>query len=276
MDLPAAADWQQYKNTITVPANAVSVSILHLIFSVGWLETDNFSLAEHTIDINSTFSQGMVSLTFDDGWLNQYTNAVPILNSAGIDGTFYIVTADTIDAGNGGNDLFITPAQLRTMQSAGHEIGNHTQTHPHLPTLSAAQATAEISGAKNELLAMGLNPVDTLAYPYGEYNQSVETIVANTGHIAARSVDRGFNDKTTDLYALKIQQVDRTTTVADVQAWIDTANESHTWLILMFHDIDNAPDEYGTTPAILSGIADYLNSSGTKTVTMDEGMAYMP
>ena len=45
-ELPAASDWQQFSTTITVPANAVAMSVLHLIFSVGWLETDNFSLTD--------------------------------------------------------------------------------------------------------------------------------------------------------------------------------------------------------------------------------------
>lgn len=38
------------------------------------------------------FTQGFVSLTFDDGLLNQYQNALPILDAAGLKGSFYIIT----------------------------------------------------------------------------------------------------------------------------------------------------------------------------------------
>ena len=69
---PASASWRQMKAVIDVPANAVSISVYHMIYSKGWLITDDFSLAPYT---PAPFDRGLVSITFDDGYTNQYTNA---------------------------------------------------------------------------------------------------------------------------------------------------------------------------------------------------------
>ena len=42
--LPASATWKQYMKTFKTPKNAVSVSVFHHVDSIGFLNTDNFSL----------------------------------------------------------------------------------------------------------------------------------------------------------------------------------------------------------------------------------------
>ena len=101
-------------------------------------------------------------------------------------------------------------------------------------------------------------------------------LTANAGFIAGRSVDRGYNTPTTDKYALKVQQVDRTTTLSEIQAWVDEAVQNNVWLILMFHQIDDdLAATFGTTPAILQSTVDYAASTGIEIVTMRDGVALM-
>ena len=50
------------------------------------------SVTSNAVSGTSPFDQGFVSLTFDDGLLNQYQNAMPILDAAGLKGSFYIIT----------------------------------------------------------------------------------------------------------------------------------------------------------------------------------------
>jgi hypothetical protein len=98
----------------------------------------------------------------------------------------------------------------------------------------------------------------------------------NAGFLAARSVDRGFNLKNTDKYALKIQQMDRTTTMTDVQSWVSQAAADKTWLILMFHQEDNNPlHDLGVTPEFLQQIVDYIKTANVDVVTVDQGVAQM-
>lgn len=105
-NLPASDTWITASQTITVPANAVKLTIFHLINSVGTLTIDNAALRLSStgssggpLDANA-FPTGFVSLTFDDGWGSQYDSAFPMLNAAGIKGSFYIITNEMKNAVN--------------------------------------------------------------------------------------------------------------------------------------------------------------------------------
>ena len=64
------------------------------------------------------------------------------------------------------------------MYNNGHEVGNHTRTHPALSTVSITQLTSETSGAQQDLKTWGYNPT-TFAYPYDDYGgNSTSAVVA--------------------------------------------------------------------------------------------------
>lgn len=67
--------------------------------------------------------------------------------------------------------LMMTPAQVRSLVSAGMEIGGHTISHPILSTLNAKQARAEIEGGRERLAAITGKPVKLFAYPNGRPGQ---------------------------------------------------------------------------------------------------------
>jgi peptidoglycan/xylan/chitin deacetylase (PgdA/CDA1 family) len=165
---------------------------------------------------------------------------------------------------------------MLAIQSSGHELGGHSRTHPALTTLSSADAELEIEGSRNEIIAMGGLNVESFAYPFGDYNASVQTMTADAGYLSGRSVERGYNTKVTDKFALKIQQVGRTTTIADIQNWTQQAIADKTWLILMFHQIDDDTSAtLGITPQFLSDIVTYVNTTSIDVVTVKEGLSLM-
>jgi peptidoglycan/xylan/chitin deacetylase (PgdA/CDA1 family) len=93
--LPATGGaWANTSQTITAPGNAAAVTVFHLIQSAGSLTTTNYSLAPVSNGTGSNlFPEGLVSLTFDDGWQSQYDNALPIMQAANMHGTFYIISS---------------------------------------------------------------------------------------------------------------------------------------------------------------------------------------
>jgi peptidoglycan/xylan/chitin deacetylase (PgdA/CDA1 family) len=99
-------------------------------------------------------NQGFVSLTFDDGYYSSYSKGVPILDAAGLKCTFYTITRLVGDTADG----YVTQSQLQTLYKNGHEIGNHTRTHPALSTVSSTQLTSETTGAQQDLIGWGYNP----------------------------------------------------------------------------------------------------------------------
>lgn len=148
--LSASSSWKTHTKDFTVPAGYNKMKIFHLIESVGVLTVDNFSLIEKggtptptptptppppapitpppppvvtppppaptppppAPQSGNRFDKGYVSLTFDDGWVTQYTTARPMLNKAGIKAGFYIITDRVARGGEGAN--LITNADLET------------------------------------------------------------------------------------------------------------------------------------------------------------------
>lgn len=130
------------------------------------------------------------------------------------------------------------------MYQAGHEISAHSRTHPFLTMLDPVQAAYEISGSRQDLVSAGFVPSDAFVYPYGDYNDAVVQHAKDAGFLGARSVDQGYNTKATNKYGLMIQEVSSGTTAATWKSWADKAMSDHTWLILMFHQIDHQKDEF--------------------------------
>jgi len=262
-NLAAAQAWTKFTGSFSTPPNAKTVTVYHLISGVGWLRTDNFGLVQV---VPSQLGTGMVSLNFDDGWLSAYQNAYPILKAAGFKATFNIFT----DAFNDSYD-YMTLAQAKSLYATGNEIGSHSVTHSDLTTLPATQLTNEISGSKSWFAQNGILTT-TFAYPYGAYNQSVETAVKNAGYVAARSSDNGYNDKASDKYALRIFSVENTTTIAQIKTVIDYAKANKVWLILLVHEVlaNTAGKQYSTTPTIIQQTADYLTSQKITVLTNNQ------
>jgi peptidoglycan/xylan/chitin deacetylase (PgdA/CDA1 family) len=127
-----------------------------------------------------------VILSFDDGWENQFTYAFPLLQKYGFSGTFYVVTG-YLDHQN-----FMTVDQLKTMIAAGMTIGDHSRTHPALPSIGNPQRLKdEIAGSKSWLEERLGVAIDTFAYPYGSYTAAVVAAVRAAGYRTARTVDDG-------------------------------------------------------------------------------------
>lgn len=269
---PSSGSFREAAVTFSVPENIRSVTIFHLIKAAGTLTIDNASLQLKSSP-SGIFTTGAVSLTFDDGGISQYQNAVPKLNSVGTKGTFYIVTQTLADYGYSES---MSTAQIADLYNTGHEIAAHTRTHAHLPTLSAAQQQDEIDGSRQDLFAMDVGPIQSFAYPFGEYDDAVKAVTQAVGFTNARGTISSYVGPTSDRFALPSKGVEITTTVADVTSWIDAVIANKEWLILRFHDIDTSGSKYSATPDTFNQIIDYLTFKNVPVVTIEEGMNDIP
>ena len=118
---------------IWVPLPAKNITIYHLVQGAGELTIDDTSLKFKSAP-TGIFTTGAVSLTFDDGYLSQYQNAVPKMNAAGFKGTFYIITRQMADDGF---SAYMSKAQVAELSVQGHEIGAHTRTFQKFPCYSS-------------------------------------------------------------------------------------------------------------------------------------------
>ena len=83
-------------------------------------------------------------------------------------------------------------AQIREWLAAGHDIGSHTVTHPHLTHIPLAQAREEIFASKKSLEDLFGRPVKHFCYPYGDFNESIVDCVREAGYCTACGTEFGL------------------------------------------------------------------------------------
>jgi len=106
-----------------------------------------------------------VVLTFDDGYADFFSTAIPILQSHGFTATSFVIT------GRMGWGGYMTPSQIVAADSMGFTIGAHTVDHVALAAQTPARATWEIKQSKLTLESVLGHPVRDFAYPYGSFNR---------------------------------------------------------------------------------------------------------
>jgi peptidoglycan/xylan/chitin deacetylase (PgdA/CDA1 family) len=116
-----------------------------------------------------------VVLTFDDGYADFATAAVPILLAHQMTATDFVVP------GFFGRTAYMTTEQVQIVQAQGMSIGAHTMHHVALAHVSAATAQSEIANSRAYLQELLGVSVTDFAYPYGDFNGAVELLVWKAG-----------------------------------------------------------------------------------------------
>jgi len=216
----------------------------------------------------------MVTLSFDDAWASQYTNALPILQASGLPATFYFISE--VIQNNSNFPDYMTPSMATTIANDGYEIGDHTITHPDLTTLSSSQITNEITASRTYLQNLTGKSITTIAYPYGAVNSTVKNLTMQAGYAAGRGVDDGSqNTPSSNKYNLHASCVLKSDSVSGIEAQIAQAKANKTWYILCFHEIRDINDDYSMPASELQTIVNYIKQSGVKVVTVAQGRALM-
>ncbi len=212
----------------------------------------------------------MISLSFDDGWKNQYTRAVPVLEKFNFKGTFYVITQMPefmFHEGEGRMNV----NEWKELKQKGHEIGAHSQTHPHLQFCLPGKIKREVLGSKKDLAEIGID-AKTFCYPYGRRNFFVDKIVSNSGFSAARLGKGDYNNKSVNKFHLKAFCLRNFSSFEEVVKMINHAEQNNLWLILVFHQIENNPGGWGIKPELFEKICEYINNKKYQVITVEEGI----
>jgi len=157
-----------------------------------YLETNQFKVVPLTdlvdaIRENKTLPDKTVAITFDDSYRDVYESAYPILKKRNWPFTFFVNT-DSVGKGK----LFVTWDQLREMSKNAVTIANHSTSHNHMVRQNGGESLAgwkrrvekEITVAQEKIeQEIGFAP-KIFAYPYGEYNSELKSILDKLGYIS--------------------------------------------------------------------------------------------
>jgi len=217
--------------------------------------------------VKADVPHGVISIAFDDNYIDQYDYAFPLLQVRGITGTFYAVKNQLRDFSF--DSSYMSIAELKELQDNGNEIGSHSVTHTTFTYLSDNQIRQECSESKQILEDNGL-VVANFAYPNGVTNDHIDSIVddyyrsGRTAYVAPYLMDvptsqfrlAGFSEEPGDLVALKNM--------------VDQVYSTNSWAIIFFHHVHDYGGEYTTSTQVFGEFLDYIISKGVQTLTVNQ------
>jgi len=174
-------------------------------------------------------------LTFDDGFVNNLTVALPILKDFGFKATVFVVTGHCGDSSVEGQSYYLgfpilTWLQVLQLSKEGIEIGAHTVSHPKLIQIPLALAREEIANSKRALENRLGQAALSFAYPHGHYNQQVRDLVEEAGFAAACTIESGTVQRGDDLFLLKRVYVRDNVPMVEFKASLTAAID---WYVLL-------------------------------------------
>ena len=147
----------------------------------------------------------VVAMSFDDGYKNNHSDALPLLKKYNAKASFYIVDRDI------GKGIYMNRAQLLDLAGIGMELGSHTINHAPLALIDPKYLPWEVGTAKKRLEEKLIDyKVKGMAYPNGGYNEKVIAALKEydyeyglTGKVGANTYQT-FRQKPYEMYRISI------------------------------------------------------------------------
>ncbi len=193
------------------------------------------AIPETPVDCNKL---SCVALTFDDGPGEYTAQLLDTLAEKHVKATFFVV----------GRSAATYPDLIAREVNEGHVVGNHTWSHPNLPTLSGSAMVAELDQTDQAVMAAGAPAPLLVRPPYGATNSSVRQMLAGRGEIAV-------------LWSIDTLDWKNRNVAIDVHQAVDRTQPGS---IVLMHDIH--PETVQAVPEII----DELEDEGFVLVTVPE------
>ncbi|MFQ1930998.1 polysaccharide deacetylase family protein [Aeromonas veronii] len=145
------------------------------------------------------YGKKYLMITADDGYQDNLTRMLPLLEQYGYKAVVYVVTGEGYNRWDVEHPTnpdtkvsLMSGEQVKALAASGHvEIGGHTLTHPRLSQLTAEQQAHEIQENKRQLETLLGHPLLSFAYPYGDMNDSAKEQAIAAGYRFAVATNSG-------------------------------------------------------------------------------------
>jgi len=174
--------------SLVVPPEVFAAQ-MKAFFDAGWHSITMATLVR-TMKTNATIPPKTFVITFDDGWEDGYTYAFPVMKRFGFVATYFVV------GGYINEKDMLSASELRELEAAGDDIGNHTENHASLTSTSLAHARLEVEQCSETIQRLtGHRPV-SMAYPMGAISTAVAEVVSGVPDIQM-AVTTGYGETQT-------------------------------------------------------------------------------
>ncbi|MEN3325768.1 MAG: hypothetical protein V7638_575 [Acidobacteriota bacterium] len=152
-----------------------------------------------------------VVITFDDGYRNFLTCALPRLLARNMYVSVFLIT-DRIQSDNrsqlnkwseSDDEKFLSWEEVKTLQQHGVEIGSHTCSHRKLSEIVPVEAERELTASHQTIAARLSQATMPLAFPYGSYSDATIAMTRKLPYTCALTTDAGTNGHASDLFLLR-------------------------------------------------------------------------
>lgn len=148
-----------------------------------------------------------VVITFDDGYEDFHSHALPVLARHRFPATLYVTSgyiggrAAWLSREDEADRRMLGWTQLREIADAGVQVGAHSHTHPRLDELPVRESLDEIVRSKGTLEDFLQVPVTSFAYPHGYHDRRVRRQVICAGYGTGAAVKHAMSSPADDPYA---------------------------------------------------------------------------
>lgn len=157
------------------------------------------------------YGKKYLMITADDGYQDNLTRMLPLLEKYGYKAVVYVVTGEGYNRWDVEHPTnpdtkvsLMSGEQVKALAASGHvEIGGHTLTHPRLSQLTPEQQAHEIQENKRQLEALLGHPLLSFAYPYGDMNDSAKQQAIAAGYCFAVATNSGPKAMHQDPYQIR-------------------------------------------------------------------------
>jgi len=139
-----------------------------------------------------------ILITFDDGYVDNYSVAYPILQKYNFTATVFLIT-DFV----GNNDRYLSWQQVREMKDHGFSFQSHTLSHILLSNASDDEIRSQLIKSREGMEWRLKEKVEYLAYPGGDYDQRTIELAKQAGYRAAFTINLGRDTKNCSLFTLQ-------------------------------------------------------------------------
>jgi peptidoglycan/xylan/chitin deacetylase (PgdA/CDA1 family) len=184
-------------NEVTITPNMLRTQLKY-IKDEGYTALTINELKDYILN-NSPIPHKSIVITFDDGYMDNYSYAFPILKDLNMIATIFCITS------NLDGSYYLSKDAIVEMSNYGIDIQSHTINHPKLAEITYDEQLTELINSKKTLESITGKKVDSIAYPFGNFNNDTIRAAKDAGYTLGFTTKRGLSDR--DDNPLKLDRI---------------------------------------------------------------------